>query len=225
MIVLGIDVGIKSLAMCVMTSDKEILYWDTVNLFGCNKECCGITVKGDTCGKNASLVHSGNYYCKTHCKEKSAKKYKEVNVKSINFQELVKVIMSGLENILVTNYSIFSTVTNVYIEFQPKINNKMKFSSHIIFGKFVEFYSRIENNETLVKFMTANKKTKLSRQPGFYTSCYKQRKNDSVAFIQDYIKSINPSTQDNDAWIEKFKVHKKKDDLADAMCYSLIGLG
>jgi hypothetical protein len=214
MTVLGIDVGIKSLAMCIL-DNKSIVYWDVLNLIGDNNTCNKNTVKGVICGKKASLLYNDVYYCKTHCKDNDAKKISDPKVKNINFQRLTKVILESLDSVYKQNADVFDTVTDILVEFQPKINVKMKFASHVIFSKFVDIYNTRKVN---IRFVTANKKTKLSKQSAGINT-YKQRKNDSVIFITEHLSSTNTS----DKWVTKFNSHKKKDDLADAMCYALIG--
>lgn len=73
MYILSIDVGIKNLALCLLSSEKEIIIWDVLNI-SCedmpphtqNKE---ISSKCSLCKNNAKYRKNETLYCLRHSKE------------------------------------------------------------------------------------------------------------------------------------------------------------
>jgi hypothetical protein len=69
--ILSIDVGIKNLALCLLSSEKEIVMWDVLNI-SCedvpqtNTEC---STKCSLCKNNAKYRKNETLYCLRHSKE------------------------------------------------------------------------------------------------------------------------------------------------------------
>jgi hypothetical protein len=212
-IVLGIDVGVKSLSLCI--KGQDILLWNVFDLVGDVRKCSGVTLTGKACTKTANMQYLEEFYCKTHSKGLDATPYNTLKINTMSMQQLSVIVTQGFSTIMTAPE--FIGVTHVSIEYQPKINNKMKFASHVIFSMLCDFYKKEKN--TVIRFTTANKKTRLTRQKrekkGKMTKgdCYKRRKQDSVVFVNSVLSG---------EWKEFFNSHKKKDDLADALCYCII---
>jgi len=75
--ILSIDVGMKYLGFClfhIKDNKFSINKWDTINL--CNEikvECHGMTKKKGKCIKLSKFCKNGEFYCKTHAKNKKFK--------------------------------------------------------------------------------------------------------------------------------------------------------
>lgn len=71
------DIGINNLSYCILDKDGNIIKWDVIDLMKDIKapveKCCGILKNKKQCSKTASLSLNDNKYCKTHCKDVSAK--------------------------------------------------------------------------------------------------------------------------------------------------------
>jgi hypothetical protein len=70
--VLSIDVGIKNLALCLLSTNKEIILWEVLNI---SKDSCDETTKSKTkekcslCKNNAKYQKNETFYCLKHAKE------------------------------------------------------------------------------------------------------------------------------------------------------------
>ena len=75
--ILSIDVGMKYLGFClfhIKDNKFSITKWDTINL--CNEikvKCHGMTKKKGKCDKLSKFCKNGEFYCKTHAKNKKFK--------------------------------------------------------------------------------------------------------------------------------------------------------
>ncbi len=198
--VLSIDVGLKNLAMCIMSlsQDKErsIKLWDVFNVLDDNDiKCCKTLKNGKECSKKSKF----KYFCTTSketfltCKIhfpknipiKKQNKVKTKNVNSYLLQDISLRVLNKLNDILKDN-KVFKDVDKVLIELQPKVNQRMKFISHIIYGKLVEFY---KETRTKIRFVTA--KTKLRVYDGPKIECnlktpYSKRKWLSIQYTGGY---------------------------------------
>lgn len=209
--ILGIDIGIKTLGMCIMDASTHcILYWDTIDLI--SKMCSGTTKKGTVCVNQASFTSASEHFCKIH-KTKGCKKY-NTNLKTISYHHLSKIVINAFDTLLNVHKDVFEKVTRVRIEMQPRINNKMKFASHVIFTKLSEWYME---SKLVMEFVSAHKKTKMTKALGAPNSYYK-RKQDSVSFITRYLGQHEQYKE----WLDILTKHSKKDDMSDAMCYCLV---
>ena len=75
--ILSVDVGMKNLGFCLFHVEDNkfsITKWDTIDL--CNEvkvKCQGMTKKKGKCDKLSKYCKNGEYYCKTHAKNKEFK--------------------------------------------------------------------------------------------------------------------------------------------------------
>lgn len=207
--ILTIDIGIRNLSMCIV-KDNEIKLWDNFNLID-EKYCNSLTKKGNICNKKCSRKLENDFFCKIHFpKEISFIKKKHLfiqkNSKNLLLQEIAKITLEKINEIYQENLNLFLEIKNIFIELQPKINQKMKFISHLIFGKMTEL---LNHNNIKIRFMSARKKLLFLDKNE--KKSYKQRKNKSIEMTMKFIELF----ENCNYWIEKFKLNKKKDDLAD----------
>ncbi len=237
--VLAIDVGLLNLAVCCCTKSDgkySILFWDVINVLGdpgsgLGEKCKGLLKSGKVCNKNAKYTGESNqatlnesltvfqcqsYYCKLHTKDlTNVKEIKKPKVKQFNFQEIALRINGCLGKLVEQHPAAFAGITKVLIELQPNKNNKMKFTSHIIFGKLVDIFP----SSVPVKFIGAKNKLRHFQGPAAakVKNTYANRKKAAIEQCTWYLEH-----QINDpegAWKEYLAGCPKKDDLADVIRY------
>ncbi len=213
--VLSIDVGIKNLAMCIIEKKEEnnnIILWENFNLLNDTIEKCKfLTKQGKICNSKCNYhYHSSQekiFSCKKHCPKDNKVKIiqiKNKKVKNYSLQELTKIIISKLNQILEENKDHFENLEQIFIELQPKANPKMKLVSHIIFTKLVEYNI---DNSCKIKFLQAKKK--LSSFKKEEKNTYSKRKKLSIEYTKNIIEIEHPE------WLNTFLESSKKDDLSD----------
>lgn len=236
--ILSIDVGLKNLSYCVVNcSDKRdistysIYLWEVVNILNNEEEdnkCESVQKNGNICNKKGSYkyIESDNtiYCCKMHfpkrIKIKKNNNIKKKKVKEYGLQEITKTIISKIQKIYNDNIIIFKEISDIIIELQPTCNQRMKFISHIIYGKYTELYI---NKEIKINFIRASSKLKMYSGP--YIECklkskYAQRKWLSIEYCKWYLENKFNDEQ-RDKWLLFFKSCKKKDDLSDCFLYCI----
>lgn len=237
-IVASIDVGIKNLAMCIMQNTPNdpksfehysILLWDVFNILDHETHLCkGLTKKGSLCGKKCSMKWSTNgtmnFSCKTHFPKLITKttvnKYAEKKVNDYLLQDIALAVITKLNSLFAQYGDLLRTLDKVVIELQPKVNNKMKFISHIIYGKFVEF---LASTKCTVRFVRAAQKLKAYNGPPLECTlkgAYAKRKWLSVQYTTWFLDNKFNAGQKN-AWLQCLQTHSKADDLCDTFLMSI----
>lgn len=233
-IVLGIDIGLRNLSMCILskgfvdTYDYDILLWDNYNLLDIDTpKVCNSTFKnGKECNRVAQTFGNDKFYCKMHSKEhiKTVKKLPKVkNANSYTLQEISKLVFDKLTDIYNTNTIVFNSVTKVFIENQPKVNFKMKAVSILVLGKLTELLS--ENIP--IRFMSASSKLGIqdivestaSKKGTKGAKGYSNRKNLSVEYTRAFFR--NKSIVDNEKWYTHFENRKKLNDMSDSLGFCI----
>lgn len=208
--VLGIDVGIKTLSLCIMTKE-HILSWGVYDLLEDDSVLC------ETCGRKAKYTEG---FCGTHYKGKKIKKneIKKKKVKEYTKQELCKKALVFLNDLTKDKEEEFLKVTDVIIELQPRFNPNMCFMSNVIFSKLCDYYL---NTDVLVKFEKA--KNKLKNYKGdkgeFVKNTYKNRKLKSIEYVKEELLKFN------DVVASTFFLNLKKcDDASDTflICFNTL---
>ncbi len=201
MSVVSIDIGLKTLSLCAMDKNKHVSLWELYNVLESEKFCEGLKKDNTKCSKKASTTTTKVYYCKTHSKGKQTKVYKPKAVKSYTYQEIAKLVISCIQNI-----QLPTPILSILIELQPKVNQKMKFVSHIVFGFFVQ-------KGYLVRFVRASKKLKEICRADKDT--YAKRKKKSIELVQNLLSKGIFTGQ-----LDSLDNTTKKDDLCDVflMC-------
>jgi hypothetical protein len=236
--ILTIDIGLRNLAMCIMSavekheiSTYNIHLWDVYNTLDSDDyQCESIQKNGQICGKKCTCKYlvgeQYKYCCKTHFpKENVMTKNNNFKKKAINdylLQDIAKIVLNRIQEIFDDNKCIFMQVKNVLIELQPKINQKMKFTSHIIYGKLVELY---KDMPVTIRFVRASQKLKAYNGPNIeciLKGKYAQRKWLSIQYTKWFLEN-KFSKEQKDKWLPMFLSHKKADDLSDVNLMAING--
>lgn len=234
-VVLTIDVGIKNLAMCIIDSHFNINLWDVYNILDEVDEIktCEVLKKdGMVCGKKRQFKYTKNNQdgnnvllncCKTHFpKDIKIEKHHRVVDKKVGdylLQDITQKILKNVRDIYECNKEFFDKVTNICIELQPKVNQRMKFISHVIYTTFVDIY---KNTEIPVRFIRASQNLQAYNGPPVECKLktpYSRRKFLSVAYTKWYLESgilKNDFNQEKN-WLNFLMTHSKKDDLCDVI--------
>jgi len=207
--------------------------------------CNGIKKDGDLCKKKCAykygtlpsndVVDIGTlsnkevvFCCKTHFPKnllplKKENHFKKRLVNDYLLQDIAKIVLTKLQDIYNDKIHIFNQITSIIIELQPKINQKMKFISHIIYGKLVELYY---NTSTTIRFVRASQKLKAYTGPQMeckLKGTYANRKWLSIQYARWFLQNRFSDSQKN-TWMSHFENHNKKDDISDTflMCINAI---
>lgn len=233
--IVTIDVGLKNLAMCIMScSDANdfktynIHAWDVYNtLEEEEKYCTEILKNKKVCNRKCSYLHNNIYTCKMHFpKDLSFEKHK-LKIKKVDdflLQDIAKIVVNKVENIVKDNYNLFEQVTGIYIELQPKVNAKMKFTSHIIYGKLVDLLQN--QKKTIVRFVRASQKLKAYSGPPLdckLKGAYAKRKWLSVQYTKWFLEN-KFNDEERLKWLPFFNVCKKSDDISDTALMAINAL-
>ena len=225
--ILSIDVGLLNLAFCstsINLNSKEpikINLWEIKNTLGTEKQTCsGFLKTGEACKKIANFTCNDLCYCKVHIPDKKLfKKIKQKLCKNFTLQEVAINVIDCINELYNKNTETFNSLDKVLIELQPRVNNKMKFVSHVIFGKFTEL---LKDKNCIIRFVAAKNKLKNFKGPAFecdVKSKYSQRKKASVYYCKWYLDYYFVDLE-REKWIAFIEQNKKADDLADTfnMC-------
>ena len=239
--VLAIDIGLRNLSMCIMSGKADdistfrIHLWDTFNTLDSDDYSCeSLQKNGKVCGKKCTFKHNNQdnatiYTCKTHFpKDITVKKehtFKKKNVDDYLLQDIADIVLQRVQEIYNTNIDIFNSLKSIVIELQPKINQKMKFTSHIIYGKLVELY---RGTSCTIRFVRASQKLKAYTGESIDSKCplkgaYAKRKWLSVEYTKWFLEN-KFSKEQKEKWLPVLMSKKKADDACDTalMCINAI---
>lgn len=238
--ILTIDIGLKNLALCAMScangkdiATYKIEHWEVYNVLDEETPsiCNALTKKQTICGKRGvckyNIDNQIHYTCKTHFPKTIPfnKKNHIVKVKLVKdylLQDIARLVILKVTEIYHTNKQLFEQASKVVIELQPKVNNKMKLISHIIFGKLVELYAHTPHVK--IRFVSASQKLKAYKGPPVpchLKTAYARRKYLSIRYTLWFLTTKFQEAQE---WLEHFEAHPKKDDLADTFLMSMNAL-
>lgn len=233
--ILTIDIGLKNLALCIMSASDSTDYktyklhlWNVYNILECDEDrLCGAMQKnGKICNKKCLYKYREEFTCKTHFpKNIEIKRNNNIKFKKIKdylLQDIAKILLTKINEIF--NDDIFKDLDGIYIELQPQMNKKMALVSHILYGKLVELY--IQKNIP-IRFVRASTKLKCYIGPPIeckLKTAYAKRKWLSIQYIKWFFENkFNNEEKEN--WLPFLLSHKKADDICDAMCYVLNIIG
>lgn len=237
--ILSIDIGIRNLSLCIVEASRpddfstfQIHLWDVFDTIETEEHLCnGIQKNGSVCNKKCGYKYtksSTTYYtCKTHFPkeislDKSKNTYKKKMINDYLLQDIAKIVLGKLQEIYDSN-NVFKKLTSIVIELQPKVNQKMKFISHIIYGKLVELYM---NEKTTIRFVRASQKLKAYTGPPLVCNlkgAYAKRKWLSIQYTKWFLEN-KFSKEQKEKWLNLFLAHKKQDDVADSFLISICAL-
>lgn len=235
-VVCCIDVGIRNLSICIISSEYEILLWNVYNVLESDDHTCnGMFKNGKICGRNCTMKYkdsknvNGNnvtiYTCKSHfpkdIKQTRLNTFKKKNVKDYLMQDIAKAIIRKMDEICLD--PVFDKVTSIFLELQPKINRKAVFASDILYGMLVSKYI-----DTCVPIRHVSARKKLRLYDGPVLECrlkgaYAKRKWTSIQHVDFFLKTKFPPEQ-MEKWLNVFIGHKKQDDMSDALLYCIHAL-
>ena len=236
--VLTIDVGLRNLAMCIMScKDKkdlktfDIHLWEVYNVLDEDDyKCQSILKNGKICNKKCSMkynIDSIYYYCcKTHFPKNinitKMNQFKKKNIDSYLLQDIAKAFLEKIDFLYKSN-ELFKEISMIQIELQPMCNKKSLFTSHILYGKLVDIY---KNTNTIIRFVRASTKLKAYTGPEIeckLKSAYAKRKWLSVQYGK-WILENKFNQEQKEKWLNIFITHKKLDDLNDTFCFAVNAL-
>ena len=239
--ILSIDIGLRNLSLCIMSAGNKadmktykIHLWDVYNTLDSDDyKCKSLQKNKKTCNRKCSCKYKDNddtivYSCKSHFPKqllplKKDNIFKKKAVNDYLLQDIAIVVLSKIQEIYDNNIIVFSELKNIIIELQPKINQKMKFTSHIIYGKLVELY---KETNTTVRFVRASQKLKAYTGPSIeckLKGSYAKRKWLSIQYTKWFLENKFDLEQSN-TWLPFFENHSKKDDVSDTMLMAINGL-
>lgn len=209
--VLGIDIGLRNMSMCVITEDREILLWKIYDLLADDIILCSV------CGRNAKYISGDVTFCGTHFKGNKKGKVNQIKkkkVKQYSLQEIASKVISKVNTIVEDDKEIFDQISSCILELQPKINPKMGFTSHILYGKLCDIFL---DKPCSIKFEKASRKLKCyTGDKGLYiTNTYKNRKAKAIEYVTNILNS--DCLTNGSEYIDYFANIKKKDDASDAL--------
>lgn len=229
--ILSIDIGLRNLALCCMSCENKedfnsynIRLWDVYNtLDNDDYKCEGVQKSGKICGKKCGFKYMEEnivkYSCKMHFPKQLNNKLKEhiFKKKAIDdylLQDIANIVLLKIQEIYDTYNDTFKDIKSIVIELQPKINQKMKFTSHIIYGKLVELY---RGTNTTIRFVRASQKLKAYTGPIMeckLKGAYAKRKWLSIQYTRWFLETKFSMDQRN-KWLPFFESNRKCDDLSD----------
>jgi hypothetical protein len=224
--ILSIDIGLRNLSMCIMSKELtnyRIHLWDVYNtLDSDDHRCTGLKKNGDPCNKKCSYKYGTPpvFTCKTHFPKsiqiKKENKFKKKTIKEYLLQTIADTVLLKVQEIYDQHIEEFGDVTKIVIELQPKLNQSMKFTSHIIYGKLVELY---RGKKCTIRFVRASQKLKAYTGPEIKCHLkgkYAQRKWLSVEYCKWFLENKFPEDQ-KVRWLPFLLSHSKADDISDTL--------
>lgn len=222
--------------MCVMSGERDIKscrlhLWDVYNILESdtsNVKCEEHQKNGKQCGKRCGYKHKKGealvYTCKKHFPKdkviKPSNVLKEKKVQDYLLQDIARIVLRQIVHVYDSNREVMDSVKKIIIELQPKINNKMKLISHLIYGKFVELYM---DKDVTVRFVRASQKLKAYKGPVVECNlkgAYAKRKFLAIQYTRWFLAT---QFQSSAHWLSHYETHPKKDDLADTFLMCLNG--
>jgi hypothetical protein len=206
------------------TKTYSIRLWEVYNVLdGDDYKCESLFKNGKKCDRKCTMKYIRNnetiHCCKTHFPKEITKtkthEFKKKTIDSYLLQDIAKAFILRVQEIYDDN-PILKQVTTIQIELQPKCNQKMKFTSHVLYGKLVELY---KDTNTIIRFVRAA--TKLKAYTGPPIECklkgaYAKRKWLGIQYAK-WILQNQFNIDEKNKWIHVFDTHTKLDDLNDAL--------
>ena len=150
---LSFDVGIKNLAYCVITPEKDIVDWGIINL---NENPICDVILNKKCEKQATYIVKNDHKVK-HCCTAHSKKFKDKKKMNTNHDLFL------LSQICVNNLKKLdlSTVKTVLIENQPALKNPVMKSIQMIIYTFFVIEGAMNDQSSIETIHMVNARNKL----------------------------------------------------------------
>jgi hypothetical protein len=241
--ILSIDIGIKNLSLCIMDccdktdiSTYNIHLWDVYNTLEDHYTCVALQKSGKICNKKCSFKYNLNnicvYTCKTHFPKdllplKRENNYKPKLIKNYLLQDIAKIILTKINEIVEKNSELFLKLTHVVLELQPLMNKSMIFVSHIIYAKLTDLQmQKCLNDKCSIKFVRASQK--LRAYTGPIIECklkgkYAQRKWLSIKYTKFFLENKFSNDQ-RDKWLGVLNSKSTQADMSDCCLMAINGL-
>lgn len=236
-LVCSIDIGLRNLSFCIMSSEDrtnfasyKIHLWDVYNTLDSDDYKCESLMKnGKICDKKCNFKYKNNngfvYCCKTHFPKdmlplKKENNFKKKNVKDYLLQDIAKIVLSKIQNIYDTHIDIFKQLSHIIIELQPKVNQCMKFTSHIIYGKLTEL---MIDTKCTIRFVRASQKLKAYTGPIIQCKlkgAYAKRKWLSVQYCKWFLEN-KFNDESKLQWLTHFNSKTIQPDMADTFLMTI----
>jgi hypothetical protein len=237
---LGVDVGLRHLSICTVLVCPEsqrlkLAQWAVLDVFSCASPTnrCQTLVKstGCPCGRPADCRYdSDSQACYKHVPahlRKSGDYHRDPprpKVRDHSLQSTAVAVLSALDDFIASHAEALSAVSSVVIELQPRVNNRMKFVSHLILGRFSQHFVA---RPVVVKFVGASTKLKgwpqsvmdaVMESVGTQASPYVRRKRMSVGLVEALLAD-GRTFEAPDSWAQWLQQQGQKHDAADALLY------
>lgn len=229
--ILTLDVGLKTMSICIAScTDRKDLttyrihLWDIYDILEEDNHLCkSIQKNKKSCEKKCTFKYKSDndeiYTCKKHFPKditiEKSNNYKQKLIKDYLLQDIVKAVITKINQIYNDNLELFTQLTEIIIELQPKVNASMKMISHVIYTKFTDLF--IQTN-TKIKFVRASQKLKAYTGPEIFCKlkgAYPRRKWFSVQYVIWFLEN-KFSIEEKDKWLDNFLGCRKLDDRADS---------
>ena len=222
------DPGLRNLSLCIMNENYQILLWDVYNILDSdNHHCQSFFKNGKICNRKCTMKYLDNgiqvFCCKTHFPKDIAptkrNDFKKKNIDDYLLQDIAFEFLGKIQQIYTNNKSIFDSLSSVLIELQPKINPRMSFISHILYGKFVEFFG----NRIPIRFIRASLKLRAYTGPPIVCKLkgtYAQRKWLSIQYTIWFLEN-RFSPEQKEKWLQWYMSHAIKPDMGDTFLMSI----
>lgn len=242
--IMSVDIGIRNLSLCIMSCDntKEIIFdtfkihlWDVFDTLDTEEHFCKSYQKNkNLCNKKCAykyLLENNNVFtCKSHFPKEllpiqKCNNFKKKMINDYLLQDIADIILTKFQLIYEDNIILFTQLKSIIIELQPKINQKMKFISHIIYGKLVELMKQLPLKCT-IRFVRASQKLKAYTGPEIeckLKGAYAKRKWLSIAYTKWFLEN-KFNIEEKEKWIPILLSHKKTDDMTDCMLMAINAL-
>lgn len=150
--IISIDVGMRHLAYCILSVDKDnytVEKWDIIDL--CDKNvhpCCAFDKHGDPCKKSTKYYKDNNYYCVLHAKKQPI----PIPLPEMQVSKIKKMKMTDIKRLASTlHYNI------------SKQSKKQDYIDHIILDLSNNYLQPIiKTNSKSIDFVTYGKRIQSS---------------------------------------------------------------
>ena len=231
-VVMSVDVGIRNLSFCVMDSEHELLLWEVLDILDTADHpiCQGHFKNGNACFRKSKRKHlvgvEMTYFCETHFPKDLVKnktnEFQTKKVKEYPLQDMARIFLGKIQQWYESHTDLFLSLDRILIELQPKVNPRMKFISHLLYGKWIDLCGKRKNVQ--IRFVSAKEKLRCSYQ-GPEVHCVRKGKYAQRKFMSvEYTKWFLEKYQQTERWLPFLLRHQKKDDLCDAFLMALNGV-